>query len=213
MSTSSSPIFPVPPNVRRAFDDGLAAGLDAATAQRDDNDSGAPPVLATTVTTTLRSRWLHRVCPLCGHTFRPGDLVQTAPGQDAVHDMPGLRCASLADGGALAVEVSALGNATFFEGLAAAWPMPDDVKIVRLEGDHRLLAPPRGAIRRRSCRVCGHSFRPMDHVVLCPCSLVDASKQPCEIAVHRDLLRQMHCWDQWLQGIEGEKKYSCLGFS
>ena len=28
-----------------------------------------------------------------------------------------------------------------------------------------------------------------------------------------DLLRQMHCWDQWLQGIDGEKQYSCLGFS
>ena len=86
---------------------------------------------------------------------------------------------------------------SFFKGLAEAWPLPVDVPLVRLEGDHWLLAPPRAGFRRPACRVCGHSFLPLDHVVICPCDPVNPR---CRVAVHRDIFRQMHCYDQWVQG-------------
>ncbi len=197
----------------------MAAGLDPDAASGSDSSTSGQ---TRHVTTTLRSRWLHRLCPVCGHTFRPGDVVLLTPEGKAVHDMPDLRCKGLVAEGRIEDPLSRIsteggspiepckGNRAFFDGLAAAWPMPDDVPVVRLEDGHPLLAPPRGGIPRRSCRVCGHSFRPMDHVVLCPCSVSSAVTRDCRVAVHRDLLRQLHCWDEWVKGDLGDQ---CLGFS
>jgi len=47
---------------------------------------------------------------------------------------------------------------------------------------------------RAVCRVCGYTFREGDQVVVCPCYPDDPK---CQAAVHRDLLRQLHCWDIW----------------
>ncbi len=214
--------LPVASDVERRFGAGQAAGLDPDAAGRREPSSSSQ---TRQVTTTLRSRWLHRLCPVCGHTFRPGDDVQVSPGETAVHDMPGLRCAPLvaegrvdgsrprisAEGASSSLDPPEATSQAFFDGLAAAWPMPEDVAVVRLEGDHPLLVPPRGGIPRRSCRVCGHSFRPMDHVVLCPCAQGGRPADPrCRVAVHRDLLRQLHCWDDWVQG---DLREQCLAFS
>ncbi len=46
----------------------------------------------------------------------------------------------------------------------------------------------------RRCAVCGHTFRPGDQVVICPC---DPVSPRCRAAVHRDLLKQIHCWELW----------------
>ncbi len=46
-----------------------------------------------------------------------------------------------------------------------------------------------------------------DHVVICPCS---PAKPRCRAAVHRDLLRQLHCWDEW---VRMRKDDVCLGMS
>lgn len=214
--------FPVSPEVEGRFSAGLTAGLDPDASDQQEPLTRDQP---RQITTTIRSRWLHRLCPVCGHTFRPGDGVRVTSGEEVVHDMPGLRCAPLVaevrvdgslpevavDGGTSDGGTNDGGSSqAFFEGLAAAWPMPDDVAVVRLEGSHPLLAPPRGDIPRRSCRVCGHSFRPMDHVVLCPFSDSCEARGGCRVAVHRDLLRQLHCWDEWVQG---NLRDQCLGFS
>ena len=218
---SVEPYLPVSVDVEKRFSIGQAAGLDPDAA----GGSEAPiSSRARQVTTTLRSRWLHRLCLVCGHTFRPGDVILLLPGGKVVHDMPGLRCDGLVteghmdgsqpragtEGGLLPLDTTEA-NQAFFAGLAAAWPMPDDVPVLRLEGDHPLLAPPRGGIQRRSCRICGHTFRPMDHVVLCPCSVAaKGTRKSCRVAVHRDLLRQLHCWDEW---VRGDLRGQCLGFS
>ncbi len=195
--TIDPPHRPVSEQTAR-FAAGLAAGLDPETPNLRADRSATE---ASYAVTTLRSRWLHRLCPVCGHTFRPGDEVLVSPAGQVVHDLPGLRCHS----GRTETAASGGQAQAFFAGLAEAWPLPADVPLVRLDGDHWLLAPPRAGFRRPACRVCGHSFRPLDHVVLCPC---DPGNPRCRVAVHRDIFRQMHCYDQWAQG----KNRRCLAF-
>jgi hypothetical protein len=184
--------------VAARFSTGLAAGLDPDGAAGTELPAKGEPQH---IITSLRSRWLHRLCPICGHTFRPGDEVLAVPDGPVVHNLPGLRCR----GGHPEAASNHARAQAFFVGLAEAWPLPVDVPLVRLEGDHWLLAPPRAGFRRPTCRVCGHSFRPLDHVVICPCDPVNPR---CRVAVHRDLFRQMHCYDQWAQG----KSRYCLAF-
>lgn len=197
-ATAEEPSLPVSPDIAAQFSAGLAAGLDpdSASGRELAADNGPRRTL-----TSLRSRWLHRLCPVCGHTFRPGDEVLVLPGGQVAHDLPGLRCHGDYTETAAGHEQAQ----AFFVGLAEAWPLPADVPLVRLEGDHWLLAPPRAGFRRPACRVCGHSFRSLDHVVLCPCDPVNPR---CRVAVHRDIFRQMHCYDQWAQG----KSRRCLAF-
>jgi rubredoxin len=183
----------------KRFNQGLAAGLDPDSARQDHPDLAGGPHR---VTTGLRSRWLHRRCQVCGHTFRPGDEVRVDADGRVLHDLPGLRCAE-GDAGLTAVSSSGALKA-FFEGLEAAWPLSDDIPITRLVGDHPLLAPPRAGFARHACRVCGHTFRPSENVVICPCS---PSAPRCWATVHRDLMHQLHCWDEW---IKGEGSARCL---
>lgn len=186
--------FPVSQAIGLRFSLGLRTGLDPDAAEH-----GAP--INGHAITSLRSRWLHGCCKVCGHTFRPGDEVFVRDSGQVVHDMPGLRCNGSEAGNA---EDSG-GQSAFYRGLAEAWPMPDDVPLIQLREGHWLLAPPRAGLRRHACRVCGHSFRPMDHVVLCPCT---PNAPRCRVAVHRDLIRQMHCYDQWLNGSQNR----CLAY-
>jgi hypothetical protein len=84
--------------------------------------------------TSLRSPWLHKLCRVCGHTFRPGDEVRILESKEVVHDMPGFRCGGqdeLTDPGDGLSKI-----VDFYEGIALAWPMPVDAPIVRIETGH-----------------------------------------------------------------------------
>jgi hypothetical protein len=104
--------------------------------------------------------------------------------------MPALQCAN-AQKDSNPADSAALRD--FFAGLNAAWPIPQDIPLIRLEVGHPLLAPPEHGHARASCRVCGHTFRPSDRVVICPCS----PDQP-------------KCWDEW---VRARKEETCLGMS
>jgi hypothetical protein len=154
--------------------------------------------------TSRRSPWLHRRCRVCGHSFRVGDRVRIGQGGAVAHDMPMLRCCG-GDTDADAQATLLLEERQFYAGLAAGWPMALSRELTRLEPGHPLLAPPRAGHRRASCRVCGHSFRPGDLVLICPCS---PARPICRAAVHRDLLHQLHCWDIWQAAPRGAR---CIG--
>ncbi len=198
-STADSKAF----DVLKAFQKGLAAGLNPDFSGRplapEDIDDDRKSV------TSLRSRWLFQRCRVCGHTFRPGDEVRISRNGQVLHDMPGLRCASEKPASEIPGDPEI--RTDFFAGLETAWPMPADVPVTRLEGDHYLLAPPLQGHGRASCRICGHTFRPYDHVVICPCS---PENPRCQAAVHRDLFRHLHCWDEWTRMGKGD---ICLGMS
>jgi len=176
-------------NIRKQFMQGMEKGLDpdafiVEEIQKADTNQ--------TAVTHLRSRWFYQICDICGHNFRLGDTVQILPDGSVVHDMPGLRC--VGDRVISQPEQHMTDRNEFYAGLEAAWPMPDEVPVKRLQADDPLLAPPRMGHGRAVCRVCGYTFREGDQVVLCPCH---PDEPQCRAAVHRDLLRQLHCWDLW----------------
>lgn len=185
------------------FEAGLALGLDPDSTQvKTESDADASQRI-----TTLRSRWLHRRCSCCGHSFRLGDEVALATNGTVLHDMVGLRCAGGADANASDQD----SKQAFYQGLDEAWPTPASACIERLEGNHYLLAPPRSGLARAACRICGHTFRPGDHVVICPCSpSLNAAERKCVAAVHRDTLNQLHCLDEWEKARSDD---TCLGMS
>ncbi|MCP4654562.1 MAG: hypothetical protein GY856_03980 [bacterium] len=170
--------------LKAAFDAGKAAALDPANAPA--------AVTGGRATTTLQSPWLHLRCRLCGHTFRPGDEIELSGGV-AAHASAALPCA----GAAGSAPPASPEIAEFFAGLDETWPPPKNLAIIRLEDGHFLLAPPVAGFRRRSCAVCGHTFRPHDHVVLCPCF---PDKPRCQVAIHRDPIHGLHCWEDWNPG-------------
>lgn len=146
--------------------------------------------------TTLQSPWLHSICPECRHSFRPGDIVRVERQGLVRHDMAALPCA-----GQLDSRPNALTSQGFYQGLDEAWPPPADVVLCRLEGSHPLVSSPRVGFRRFSCAICSHTLREGDLVVLCPCH----PEQPkCRVAIHRDALHGLHCWDAWLS-VEGRR--------
>jgi hypothetical protein len=142
-------------------------------------------------TTTLNSHWLHQRCPACSHSFRLGDRVEiNAETGVILHNSTLLPCAQGLNLDPMASPVTT----DFFVGLDEAWPAPPDIQTRRLEAGESLLKPPSNGFQRHTCFVCGHTFRLHDHVVICPCS----PNQPrCEIAVHRDLIHGLHCFDAW----------------
>jgi hypothetical protein len=147
--------------------------------------------------TNLRSRWLHLRCELCGHTFRVGDAVEVGADRKARHASEELPCS----GGTFSKLPDATEAAAFFAGLDESWPPPAKLPVRRLEpgtptGDS-LLAPPVSGFRRHRCAVCGHTLRPHDQVVICPCF----PEQPmCILAIHRDPVRSLNCWEAWNPG-------------
>jgi hypothetical protein len=145
-------------------------------------------------TTTLLSRWLHLRCAECGHSFRVGDAVAvSAEDGSARHDSVSLPCAHTTTPAAHAP----VDAAAFFAGLEEAWPPPRDLPVHRLLEGHPLLAPPQGGFRRHGCAVCGHTLRPNDCVILCPCS---PGQPACRVAIHRDPVHGLHCWEAWNPG-------------
>ncbi|SDT45672.1 hypothetical protein [Actinoplanes derwentensis] len=144
------------------------------------------------ITTTL-SRWLGLTCTTCRHTFRVGDRVETS-GWDVRHLDPVLNCGTPADHGTGDGENAA----AFARGLLEAWPAASGEPVRLSDGDWRL--PRRGpGGAGPTCPVCAHTFRPGDMVIVCPCARpVGASGlPPCELAVHRDPVSGLTCWDDW----------------
>jgi hypothetical protein len=166
-----------PTEAREAFARGVARGKDPAR-----------EAAGGVVVTTLRSPWLGQPCRRCEHTFRRGDRVEAGAGADAAH------AGGCPDERGAASAADPPERAAFYAGLAAAHPPPADLRLVRLGPGHPLLGEGRAPFRRPTCAVCGHSLRPFDEVVVCPCQ---PEAPLCRAAVHRDSIRALHCWDEW----------------
>ncbi len=142
--------------------------------------------------TSLQSPWLFRDCPICGHDFRIDDTVFVSGGT-VIHAGGALDCR----GGEPILAVDPALSAAFLAGLYQAWPQVLESHSHSLDQDHPLLAAPLGRIRRATCAVCGHTLRPGEQVVICPCQ----PDQPCcRLAVHHDPLRGQTCWSDYAHG-------------
>jgi hypothetical protein len=181
-----------------AFAAGVTEGLDPQERSDDIADDG-------TAVTNAWSRWNGRVCATCGHTFRRGDRVRTAGsrGGTVAHLDPLLHYAGSdpADGGAeqRAEEDESI-LAEFSAGLLSEWPPLDGVRVTRLEADDWHVARPGRRGRPIVCLYCAHTFRPGEHVVLCPCAQSadwDQAVPGCGEAVHRDPAVGLPCWEKW----------------
>jgi hypothetical protein len=120
--------LPVSVEIEAEFAAGLAAGLDPDASYGRALSNSLPDGQRRAIT-TLRSRWLHRLCPTCKHTFRPGDDVLVLADGQVMHDMPDLHGKN-AD---LDPAARAESRSAFFAGLDQAWPISDDIPVVYLE--------------------------------------------------------------------------------
>lgn len=142
--------------------------------------------------TSLQSPWLFRDCPVCGHDFRIDDPVFVS-GETQIHAGGALDCRDGEPQHSLDPALSA----AFLAGLYQAWPQALRSVTQQLQPGHPLLAAPLGRIRRATCAVCGHTLRPGEQVVICPCQ----PEQPrCRLAVHHDPLRGQTCWSDYAHG-------------
>jgi hypothetical protein len=177
----------IDPDLRAELQRGIAAAMDPL-------NRGA--VHGGHAVTSLHSPWLHQPCPVCRHTFRVGDEVEIDRDTTVRHHSALLPCA----GGELAARPKNSELNAFLAGLDHAWPPPPGVSVHRLEDGgqwQRLLAAPTAGFRRHSCAVCGHTLRPLDMVVICPC---EPGQPRCQVAIHRDPVHGLNCWDAWSPG-------------
>ncbi len=191
-----------------ALETGVEEGFDpqpsgAATDGADDGPLGRDG--SRTAVTHSESWWTHLRCTRCRHTFRRGDRVRlrgdaaTGDAASVVHLGPALRCADEvagtrhpSSGGDAAGDAEEL--AAFAAGLLAAWPPVGDAPVVRLAVHASQVARPDMGPDAPACLVCGHTFRPGEHVVVCPCGV---HRAVCVAAVHRDPVAGLTCWDDW----------------
>ena len=148
------------------------------------------------IVTTRSSAWIYDSCVTCGHSFRAGDEVAVDETGIVRHHSAMLPCSGEGEFTGGGDKARATIQA-FFKGLEETWPPPEHLPIIRLEEGHPLLAPPMGRMRRRSCAFCGHTFRPRDQVIICPCS---PGEPKCLIAIHRDPMHGLNCWETWNPG-------------
>jgi hypothetical protein len=167
--------------MRSEFEQGLHAGADPLN---------AAPTANGPAHTTLESSWLHQRCPLCVHTFRIGDHVVfgRVPGR-VTHTGEGPGCDVAGND---MRQLTALRD--FFRGLVDTIPVAERAVVRYLLPGDELLAPPVHGFSRSQCAVCGHTLRPFDSVVICPCK---PDQQLCRTAIHHDPSRGMHCWLEW----------------
>jgi hypothetical protein len=163
---------------------GISVGREPQASFTEDTVSGV-------VITRSSSWWNKQRCKTCGHTFRRGDraLVDAAT-RSVQHLMPGLDCGT--DPDATAADGAGGDREAFADGLLATWPAT--VPVSRLERTDRRIPRPGDQQPAPTCLYCGHTFRPGEHVVICPCQ---PEKQVCGIAVHRDPASGSPCWDRW----------------
>lgn len=164
------------------FERGLVAAFDPQPDRAEAADGEA--------VTNVTSWWHHEWCETCGHTFRRGDrvLVDSAA-RRARHLAPSLGCAGPAGSSQAGAEV-----AEFTDGLLTTWPVVGDLPVRRTDDEPHLLHPPVGTLRRAVCLFCAHTFRPGEHVVICPCLPFE---RRCHNAVHRDPALGLVCWESW----------------
>lgn len=153
------------------FELGKKEGLDRSMLAAD--VSGA-------MITSLDLYWLPLRCWRTGHTFRIGDPV--------IVEFRGPRLAIDPD----KVTEAAASAAEFVEGLNEAWPPLAGVRGL-MPGDP-MLDPPKDALPRASCFMCGHTFRPFENVLICPCQ---PTNPLCRKAVHRHPALGLNCYKSW----------------
>ncbi|CAL9565655.1 hypothetical protein SUDANB95_04684 [Actinosynnema sp. ALI-1.44] len=172
------------PAAEDGFTEGLRRGVD-----RTNSGVDGPAV------TTANSFWVaggQQVCPVCRHTFRVNDRVHV---QHAT-----------ADGGARVVhaseELPCHGDATVGQRDDPALATEFYAAIDRLDALNQVaqrLNPGSWMVanlpKRVRCAGCGHSLRPFEAVVLCPC---DETAPKCKLPVHHDPARGLDCRDRWL---------------
>ncbi len=170
---------------REAFEAGLVNGRDPTR-----RDHGGSTV------TTSRSPWLGKTCARCEHTFRRGDRVEA--GASGLHEpRHGGVCPDAREGSAS----SSQEREAFYAGVASAFPPPPGLSVVRLLPGDPWIGAPGKMSRRSACVICGHTLRPFDEVVVCPCS---PEAPLCRGAVHRDAIRTNYCWDEWKKSKIGQ---------
>lgn len=172
---------------------GMEAGSDPLAAFGDDGASG--------VTTTQSSSWWNFLrCATCGHTFRRGDRVLVDPAARTVaHLDPGLACGTVpgeAPGGPGDGAAAGRDRAEFAAGLLGTWAPTAPVTRIGA-GDWRLPRPGNARRLAPACLYCGHTFRPGEYVVACPCHAAAGLPPACGAAVHRDPAAGLPCWDNW----------------
>jgi len=172
-----------------ALELGISIGSEPQAVFADDTVSGV-------LTTRSASWWNFTRCRTCGHTFRRGDRVLVdAAARTVQHLMPGVDCGTDPDG-----TEPGRGNGDrdeFSAGLLATWPTgaavtrlaADDWRIPCREDGWRDQAP--------TCLYCGHTFRPGEYVVVCPCQAGQGLPAACQTAVHRDPAAGYPCWERW----------------
>lgn len=175
---------------------GIERGLAPQAAFADEGAAGV-------VTTRSSSWWNFRRCKTCGHTFRHGDRALVDPlRKTAQHLVAGLACGSSPESPAGRDEEATRDAVSerddFAAGLLRTWPAT--APVIRIEtGDWRLPRP-RGGSRAPVCLYCGHTFRPGEYVVVCPCRTGAGAPPACGSAVHRDPAAGLPCWENWQPG-------------
>jgi hypothetical protein len=130
----------------------------------------------------------------CDPALRCADDAADIPDPDTRDPVPGPSM-DPAPGGDAAAAADDL--AAFASGLLASWPPAGDVPVVRLAPHAPQVARPDMGPNAPTCLVCGHTFRPGEHVVVCPCGM---HRESCVAAVHRDPVAGLSCWDDWQPG-------------
>lgn len=173
------------------LDLGISIGLEPQ-AMFDDSASGV-------VVTRSSSWWNKTLCATCGHTFRRGDqaLVDSAA-RTVQHLVAGIDCGIVPASQNLPAD--GIDRNEFAAGLLETWP--SRAAVTRLAaGDWRIPRPGRGARQGvPTCLYCGHTFRPGEYVVICPCQTTQDNQAACGVAVHRDPAAGLSCWEKWQPG-------------
>jgi hypothetical protein len=114
------------------------------------------------------------------------------PAQQVSHLVPGLNCALKEIPGGYP---DALGVAEeFARGFFSVRPPGN--RLTKLEkGDWRVAEVSPGR-RRPVCLYCGHTFRPGEYVVICPCQ-AGGQEAACGAAIHDDPASGYTCWERW----------------
>lgn len=152
-------------------------------------------------TTTLTSPWLNDHCSGCGHTFRVGDKVREDSSGKMRHDSFALPCSGVR--GFAEIQPSERDIHDLITGMFETWPQAYAKPIVLAE-DHPLTRSRLNG-KRANCPVCGHTLRPRDTVMVCPCHAIEGPKFhgiQCQIAVHHDALHGHFCFAEMLASLQ-----------